>query len=96
MQMKETRTQYAAIHPRFPVGSLAQVWVKGLPEALLHAAEVHKAINEPIRVMSRTTVTVTDFEDVITIGGTPPGTANGERCAEFEENGSCIHSDHTN
>lgn len=22
-------------------------------------------------------------------------TANGEHCAEFEENGSCIHSDHT-
>lgn len=22
-------------------------------------------------------------------------TANGEECAEFEENGSCIHSDHT-
>lgn len=25
----------------------------------------------------------------------PRSTANGEECAEFEENGSCIHSDHT-
>lgn len=91
-----TRTQYAAIHPRFPVASLAQVWVKSLPEALLEAKGLQAVVGRPVKVMTRTVVSTTTYEDVITLGDTSRTTANGEHCAEFEENGSCIHSDHTN
>lgn len=97
-QLTTTSTRYAAIHPRFPVASLAQVWVPSLPEALLEAKNLQAALNLPVTVMVRTVVSTSTYEEVINIPATSlaPTTANGEHCAEFEENGSCIHSDHTN
>ncbi len=91
-----TSTRYAAIHPRFPVASLAQAWGPSLQEALLEAKGLQAVVGQPVKVMTRTVVSTTTYEDVITLGDTSRTTANGEHCAEFEENGSCIHSDHTN
>jgi hypothetical protein len=69
-QTTTTSTRYAAIHPRFPVGSLAQNWVPSLPEALLNAAEVHKVVGRPVQVMSRTVTSTSTYEDLIVIGDT--------------------------
>ena len=66
MQIKETRTQYAAIHPRFPVVSLAQSWGPSLTMALADAENMRQIIGMPVKVMRRTVVTETVFEDVTT------------------------------
>lgn len=72
MQIKETRTQYAAIHPRFPVISMAQEWQASATLALASAEELRKIVGRPVRIMSRTTVTVTDYAEVMAIAD-PPG-----------------------
>lgn len=75
-QLTTTSTRYAAIHPRFPVHSMAQVWVPSLPEALLHAAELVKVVGQPVQVMSRVVTSTSVFGDVITIGDTAQVTAD--------------------
>jgi len=70
-QFTTTRTQYAAIHPRFPVASLAQVWGPSLPEALLEAKALQTVVGQPVKVMIRTTVTTQTYEDVVELAATP-------------------------
>lgn len=67
-----TTTRYAAIHPRFPVQSLAQVWVKELPEALSNAADLQSLFSRPVTVMVRTEVRTTTFEEVVAFPATSP------------------------
>lgn len=71
-QFTTTSTRYAAIHPRFPVGSLAQVWVASLPEALLEAKTLQAVVGRPVKVMVRTVVSTSTYEDVITLDATSP------------------------
>jgi len=54
-------TEYAAIHPAFPVGSLAQAWTDSRETAVEWATSMGKVTGFPVRVMSREVTTRIDY-----------------------------------
>lgn len=59
-------TEYAAIHPGFPVNSLAHAWTESRDEAVGWATAMSKELGKPVRVESRlTTIRREYFADSI-------------------------------
>lgn len=61
MTTTETVTEYAAIHPRFPLASKAHAWTTSRDEAVEWATAMAAAVGQPVRVSARVTTVCREY-----------------------------------